>query len=134
MSDSTRRAGLLAALALIGALCAGGVLGYALGSRPRPMRPKQMALLGVSRAALLDSLRLDPGQRARVDSILDGSEARAERSIQRMMAEVRDLTREARDGIADGMDPATRARFDSLLASAFPVQPRSPLPPRDTSR
>lgn len=130
----TPRAGLYAALALVAAVLVGGTLGYEIGSRPRPMRPKQAALLGVSRAALLDSLRLSPTQRARVDSILDASEAGADSSIKRMMETVRGLTQEAKTRVRATLDPVQRERFDSLLAHSVPTLPRSPLPPRDSAR
>jgi hypothetical protein len=134
MTATTRRAGWYAALALAAALLVGGIAGYELGSRPRPMRLKQAALLGISRITLLDSLHLSAAQRARVDSILDASEARADSSIRGMMATVRGLTQETKAQVRATLDPAQRVKFDSLLAHSVPSLPRSPLPPRDTGR
>lgn len=120
----------LAALTLLSALVIGAIGGYAIGTRPGPQRLKQMSLLGISRATLLDSLGLRPDQRARIDSILDGAEQRAEGSIDRMMTEFRATTEDARTAVRAEFDPGQRERFDSLLGSALPLLPRSPLPER----
>lgn len=133
MSDSRPRATLLAGLALAGALLVGGALGYALGRRPGPMKLKQMALIGVTRADLIDSLQLDAGQRTRVDGILDGAELRARESISRMMGDVQQVTNEARDSVRAGLTQAQRIRFDSLMTRAVPMRPRAPLPPKGTT-
>jgi hypothetical protein len=133
MSDQPRRAGLLAAIALVGTLLVGGALGYAAGSRPRPMRLKQVALLGISRTELSDSLHLNQQQRIKVDSILDAAELQAERSIGRMMEDVRRLTRDAQDSVRAGLGKEQRALFDFLMGRLILPQPRSPLPPRGTT-
>ena len=133
MSDRPRPAALLAALALLGTLLVGGALGYTIGSRPRPMRSKQMALFGISRTELLDSLRLDQQQRIRLDRILDVANGQAERSIARMMDEVQQVTRDARDSVRAGLSQPQQVRFDSLLTRAIPLRPRSPLPPKSTT-
>jgi hypothetical protein len=134
MSKVQSRTGLLAVLALACVLLAGGALGYSLGRQPGPPRLKQMALIGVTRGELLDSLRLDPRERTRVDSVLDAAEERAREAIKRMMDDVQQVTREARDHIRAGLSSAQQTRFDSLLARAVPLRPRAPLPPRDTAR
>lgn len=133
MIDRTMRATLLAAVALLAAALLGGSAGYALGRRPPPMRMKEPALLGVTRA-MFDSLGLDPTQRARIDSTLDATESRAERAIRTMMAEVSSLTNDARKEVRATLHDGQREQFDRMLARARPALPRSPLPPRDSSR
>ena len=119
-----------AGLALLGAMLLGFALGYTVGSRPRPLRAKQMTLLGVSRSLLLDSLRLTTEQRRRVDSILTDAGKRANRSIDVMFHDVREITREAREGVRATLDAPQRAKLDSILSTVTELRPRTPLPAR----
>lgn len=125
------RAGLLAALALAAAVIAGGAAGYALGRRGPPPRGAgpDVTLLGLSRDSVLDSLRLAPAQRAAIDSLLDDASQRTVNTVRGMMADIRDVTGEARRRMRAVLDDTQRARFDSILAAAAPIRMRTPMPP-----
>ena len=127
-----RPATAFAALALLGAIIFGFALGYAVGSRPRALRMKQMTLLGLSRSYLLDSLNLTAPQRQRVDGILTGAANRADRSIQVMYHDVRAITGEARESVRATLDAPQRAKLDSVLSTVSEMKVRSPLPPRSS--
>ncbi len=128
------RANLFAALALLAAAALGGAAGYAIGRRPGPMKAKQVALLGVTRETLFDSLGLGPEQRAHIDSTLDAAEQQADRSIKNMMEMVLGLTQAAKADVRGVLTEPQRVRFDSLLSRAAPLLPRSPLPPARGTR
>ena len=123
------RAGGFAALALVAALLTGGVAGYALGNRPHRQRMKEMTMLGLSRSALLDSLRATPEQRTRIDSILDLARARSDSAVEGMVTIVRGATGQARDQVRALLTPEQRTRFDSMLTTTPETLPRSPMPP-----
>lgn len=132
---STRSASLLAILALVAAAVLGGAATYAWMSWNARSRPKmsEMTMIGVSRTAILDSLGLTPGQRTRVESLLEQTADRADSSVQRMMREVRAAIQEGRRDVRSVLDPAQQVRFDSLLTRAQEIRPRSPIPPRDSA-
>jgi len=129
-----RRASVLAALTLLAAVIVGFALGYAVGARPRPLRMKQMTLLGISRSVLLDSLNLTQPQRQRVDSILTAAAKRADGSIDAMYRDVLQVTHEARESVSATLEPPQRAKLDSILSTVTELKPRSPLPPRTTRK
>lgn len=123
------RASVFASVALLGALLAGGAAGYALGRRPGPMKMKEMTMFGLSRTMLLDSLAATPAQRVRIDSVLDIVRVQADSAVSTMMEVVRTASRDARARVRELLDEPQRARFDSLLARAPGMLPRSPVPP-----
>jgi Spy/CpxP family protein refolding chaperone len=131
-SGAPRRAGLYAALALLAAMLLGGAAGFALGRwrEARGPRIPAITLLGPSRAELLDSLDLTPDQRAQIERLLDDAQARANTSVDAMLGEVRRVTDETRREVRGVLDDRQRVRFDSLIATARPVRPRAPVPPR----
>lgn len=129
------RAGLYAAIALAAALLVGGAAGYALARHGDARRTlPRMTLLGVTRETLLDSLGLAPAQRALIDSIVEDAARRAGSAIDSMMTEVRAATQAAQRDVRAALDDRQRARFDSIMRTAQPLRPRSPLPPRGTPR
>lgn len=124
------RAVLKAALALLATALAGGALGYALGYRAgTPDEPPNLALVSVTRRTLLDSLALPPEQRREIDSVLLASERQADRVLRTLRSDLTSLVRETRRDVRGRLNDEQRARFDSLLAHAGPVYPRTPLPP-----
>lgn len=125
-----KQATAFAALALLAAITFGFALGYLVGSRPRPLRMKQMTLLGVSRSLLLDSLRLTTPQRQRVDDILTQAGERADRSIETMYRDVRLITRDAGERVRAALDAPQRVQLDSILSTVTTIKVRSPIPPR----
>jgi hypothetical protein len=131
-----RRASVLATVALAAAVLAGGLAGYALGRRSLmkhagPASGSAMTMLGVTRAMLLDSLGLTPGQRILIDSLLDDAGRRADSAVERLVTDVRGFTGLARERIRSALDERQRGRFDSLLAATAPLLPRTPVPPRE---
>lgn len=135
MSDTNRKASLLAAVSLLATLLLGVAIGYAMNRRA-PRRPGVLvsmsanpATLFLDRATLLDSLGLDPARRAEIDSVLGANQARIESLMDTLRTNVRVVTDETRNAVRSRLDERQRARFDSLLAAARPVRMRSPLPP-----
>jgi hypothetical protein len=135
--NAPTKATLYAVLALVAALLIGVAAGYGLFHRDDPrMRSGmkqsafEMTMLGISRGWLLDSLGLNPSQRAVVDSLLNGAATYAETSVERMMTSVRARTDSTRDQVRAVLNDQQRVRFDSLLRAAPPVRMRTPVPPR----
>ena len=138
MNGGTARATVYAVPALVAALVAGGAAGYALGRQSLMKRPgpslleggSRMSLLGVTHAAITDSLELSSTQRALVDSLLDDAERRAQSAVDTLIAGVRASTSELKDRVRAVLDERQQARFESLLRSTTPLLPRTPVPPR----
>jgi hypothetical protein len=125
------RANLYAALALIAVMVIGGAAGYALGRRSPRMRPgADMTLLGISRSMLLDSLRLSPTQRIRINGLLDDAARRADSAVGQLMTDLRAVTDQTRQQVQAALDGPQKARFDSIMSAARPVRMRTPVPPR----
>jgi hypothetical protein len=126
------RAGFYATVALAGALLVGAALGFAAGrwEATRARGTPAVTMLGVSRAVLLDSLGLTPDQRVQVEQRLDDALRRSNTLVDGMLAEVRTVTEETRREVRALLDDGQRARFDSILATARPLRPRTPVPPR----
>lgn len=130
------RAAWYAAAALIGAVLFGAAIGFGLGrdaggdrtrSRLKQSSP-EMTLLGPTRSTLLDTLELTSAQRTRIDSLLEQSRTRADSAVNHLMDEVRELTAETRRQVRAVLDQRQQARFDSLMQTATPTLPRTPLP------
>lgn len=123
----------LAATLLVGA-AAGFMVGRGVGERAAAHRKQavvtDMTLLGLSRAALLDTLQLTASQRVLVDSLLDGAARHAEAVVDTLMTGVRAITGEARLQVRSVLDDRQRARFDTLLSRIPPMRMRTPVPPR----
>lgn len=123
----------LAATLLVG-VAAGFMVGRGMGERAASHRKQpvlsDMTLLGLSRSALLDSLRLTASQRVLVDSLLEAAARRAEAVVDTLMTGVRAITGDARRQVRAALDERQRARFDSLLSRIPPMRMRSPVPPR----
>jgi len=124
----------LALVALLAAAVAGFALGFMVGHNASPPRLQQVTLLGVSRSLLLDSLDLTGEQRQLIERVLNDAERSAGQSIDSMMNDVRNTTRQARQRVRDALDANQRAKLDSILSTVSELRPRSPLPPRDTAR
>lgn len=127
---AARRAGMYAALALVAAMLIGGAAGYALGRRAPVRRDgPDVTLLGLSRGALLDSLRVTGEQRAAIEGMLQETSQRAEATVRAMMRDIRAMTGETRRQVSELLDAEQRQRFDSIMATAAPVRMRTPMPP-----
>jgi hypothetical protein len=134
-AGTSRAPTIYAALALIAAIVIGSAVGYALGRRslmkraaPGGRSVPEMTLLGVSRSALADSLGLSPAQRATVDSLLEQARRTADSMVGRMITDVRAATGQVRRQVRAVLNDGQRLRFDSLLNSATPLLPRTPVP------
>jgi Spy/CpxP family protein refolding chaperone len=129
-----KRVTLMAVIALLAAVLIGFAAGYAIGRRPHPRQMDKVTLLGVDRAAILDSLHLTAQQRKTIEAVLNESETRAGKSIDVMFNDVRSATHDARERVRAALNENQRVKLDSILSTVVELKPRSPLPMKEMKR